>query len=583
MMGKHKTSQPGNFALTWRRMSSRGLWSLGLFWFSAVVFGFATFFMDFLRTDNCSWLWFVTYSGSLGIAVALGFAAKIFLVNRVPERAVGAANTLAGLVIGCLKNLSVAVMAMALGLEKHVDLVSRSVGGALMGGAIIASYAAITGARAAHAQSLATLNAVRQDLLGSKENLDVLLADELERLQEKSRETVLPKIAQISQLLKNATTTSELIGEISETVTTRLRPLMQEISQQAKSTISATRESSAANEKVKLPKAFVARDVIRPLTYLAYDLPAIGFLTYYFQGLDGALFGSISTLTFVAFMWLFKVAVLPKRATGRLASYSMLALAGLLAPVVGLYIIGGALPMNAHQSVLVPLICWIVHIATVVFLVPVFLRDSESARLEGLIEAENELLAKEIAVFEQKLWVFKRRWLFMLHGTVQSALTAALTRLQTFAESDPYQVSLVQADLERAERALTSVPSNELDFNKSVQELKDSWAGVCSITIDTDMRAERALATNQGSAYCVNEILKEAVGNAVRHGSATAVLVKLTRDKDDFIDVSIQNDGSAPPKRRKKGIGSRMLDDITFSWSLERSGRLTTLKARLPL
>jgi hypothetical protein len=583
MMGKHKTRQLGNFALTWRRMASRALWSRGLFWFSAIVFGFATFFMDFLRTDNGSWLWFYTYSGSLGIAVALGFVAKKFLVDRVPDRAVGAANALAGLIIGCLKNLSVAAMAMVLGLENNVDLVSRSAGGALMGVAIIASYAAITGSRAAHAQSLLKLNLIRQDLLGSKENLDVLLADELDRLQEKSRETVLPKIAQISQLLRNATTTTELISEISETVTTRLRPLMQEISHQAKSTISPTRETSAAIEKVKLPKTFVARELIRPLTYLAYDLPAILFLTSYFQGVDGALFGLISTLTFAFFMWLAKVFVLPKRATSRLKGYSLLTLAGLLSPVVGLYILGGALPMNAHQSVVVPLICWVVHIATVIFLAPVFLRDSESERLEELIETENVLLAKEIAVFEQKLWVFKRRWLFMLHGTVQGALTAALTRLQTFAESDPYQVSLVQADLERAEKALTSVPSNELDFTKSIQELKDSWAGVCSITIDTDMRADRALATNQGSAYCVNEILKEAVGNAVRHGSATAVLVKVTRDKDDFIDVSIQNDGSAPPKRRKKGIGSRMLDDITFSWSLERSGRLTTLKARLPL
>jgi anti-sigma regulatory factor (Ser/Thr protein kinase) len=218
-----------------------------------------------------------------------------------------------------------------------------------------------------------------------------------------------------------------------------------------------------------------------------------------------------------------------------------------------------------------------------VVLSPVILLDTESRKLEKLIEVENTELAKEIAVFEQKLWVFKRRWLFMLHGTVQSALTAALTRLQTFAESDPYQVSLVQADLERAEVALKSVPSNDIDFGKATTELKESWAGVCAITVKEDMRASRALATNKGTAYCVNEILKEAIGNAVRHGSATAVMVNITREEDDFVDVEIQNDGSAPPKRRKKGIGSRMLDDVTLNWSLSRSGRLTTLTARLPL
>ncbi len=171
----------------------------------------------------------------------------------------------------------------------------------------------------------------------------------------------------------------------------------------------------------------------------------------------------------------------------------------------------------------------------------------------------------------------------MLHGTVQSALTAALTRLQTFADSDPYQLGLVQADLARAEAALLSTPSSKIDFENAVVELKESWAGVCAIGLEIDLRASRALATNQGSAYCVNEILKEAIGNAVRHGGANGVVAKITRDRDDFIDLEIQNDGTAPRKGWKKGIGSRMLDDITTSWSLERSGRLTTLTARLPL
>jgi len=459
----------------------------------------------------------------------------------------------------------------------------RFVGGVFMGASIVTIYAGMSGSRSAHARVMLRLSEIRNDLLGSKQNLDVLLADELEGLQEKSRESVLPKIAQISELLHSSSDASQVAEEISETVSTRLRPLMEEISVRTNATLRSSAELPIKLGKVPSPSHFVARDVIKPLLFCAHSLPAVGFLSFYFKGPIGALVGVAATLLFGCFMWLFKVLVFPKRSTHRVLSYAMLAVASILAPVVSLYIIGGSLDLTASESVLLPFVCWLIYIFTVLTLSPMILRDLESGKVEALIETENANLAKEIALFEQKVWVFKRRWLFMLHGTVQSALTAALTRLQTFAESDPYQVSLVQADLERAEKALQTLPSTEIDFESAFNELQESWSGVCAITVNVDMRASRAMVTNRSSAYCVNEILKEAIGNAVRHGTATATLVSITRELDDFIDIEVQNDGGAPPKRRKGGIGSRMLDDITIDWSLTRSGRLTTLKARLPL
>ncbi len=581
-MATHRTQPKSKLTLTWARFTSVNLWSRGMLLNSAIIFGGATLLMDVLRTGNTSWLWFFTYILSLGFAVLLVFIAKKILSSKNGPKNPGRYNLLVAMLVGGLKNLFVAQLAIWLNLETNVGYLFRFIGGLLMGAAILSVYAGLSGSRTTHKQVLHRLNEIQRDLMGSRENLDVLLSDELESLQEKSRESVLPKIAQISELLHSSTDTSKLAQEISETVSKRLRPLMEEISVSGAANRTSLTGQRFKEAKVKNPKYFVARDAIRPLTYLAYSMPALCFLGFYFQGLAGAVVGAISTFSFVGFMWLFKF-LLPKRATPRFSGYLMLTVASILAPVVGLYVIGGSLPLTSSVSVLLPLVCWLAYIFTVLIVTPTVVFDMESKKLERLIEIENASLAKEIALFEQKVWVFKRRWLFMLHGTVQSALTAALTRLQTFAESDPYQVSLIQADLERAEKALQTVPSNDIDFDKAAIELKEAWAGVCAITINVDLRASRALVTNLGSAYCVNEIVKEAIGNAVRHGTATAAMVSITRQKDDFIDIEVQNDGTAPPKRRKGGIGSRMLDDITISWSLARSGRLTTLRARLPL
>lgn len=569
--------------MAWSRLSSRTIWSTGLLGFAAVIFAAATYLMDVVRTENYSWLWLWAYVVSLLVVIGLVVGVRALLLNRLADRWIALANILTASVVGGLKNVAVAVMATSWGLEANVDLLYRFVGGVAMGAAIVTIYATMTGSRAAHGEALAKLNAVRNDLLGSKENLTVLLDDELDRLQRNSRETVLPKIAKISELLKGETETTVLVTAIRQMVETQVRPLMNELSTTVSSGLAFNSGQPSQAQRTSRPKAFVARELIRPLTYLAYTVPSIGFVTFYFGGLNGLIAGSISNVLFAAFMWLAKAVLFPKRDTSRAIGYSLLFVASVLSPVVGLYIIGGALDLDANESVLVPTICWLIYIFSVAVLSPTILFDAERQRLEEQIDSENKVLAREIAVFEQKLWVFKRRWLFMLHGTVQSALTAALTRLQTFADSDPYQIRLVQEDLQRAEQALLSTPSNSIDFDKAMTELKESWLGVCAIGLDVDLRASRALATNQGSAYCVNEILKEAIGNAVRHGGANGVVAKITRDKDDFIDLEIQNDGSAPRKGWKKGIGSRMLDDITVSWSLTRSGRLTTLKARLPL
>ena len=582
-MAKHATKAPSSIRLTWDRLSSPDIWSLGLFWFAATVFVAATFLMDVLRTENYSWLWLVTYFASLALTVALVLASKFLVLARIRPSRVGLANILIAALIGGLKNLFVAILSDAMMLESVTDPWFRFVGGVTMGVAILAIYSSMTGARTANGEALAKLTAVRNDLLGSRENLGVLLNDELDQLQEKSREAVLPNIAKISKLLKEDTETGELVEAIRGVVSTQIKPLMNEISLSPPASFTFDSELPRRADKVSRPKSFVARDLIKPWTYLAYTLPGVAFETFFFEGLDGIIYGTIATFSFVAVMWLLKVFVFPKKATSSFVGYTMLSIAATVSPVFGLYIIGGALPLTAHESLLVPLVCWLIYICAVVVLSPVILLDLENQRLQEVIATENDALAREIAVFEQKVWVFKRRWLFMLHGTVQSALTAALTRLQTFADSDPYQIKLIQGDLERAEKALLSTPSAAIDFEHAVAELRESWIGVCAVSIEADLRASRALATNQGSAYCVNEILKEAIGNAVRHGGATAAVAKITREKDDFIDIQIQNDGSAPKKGWKKGIGSRMLDDITLNWSLTRSGRLTTLTARLPL
>ena len=88
-------------------------------------------------------------------------------------------------------------------------------------------------------------------------------------------------------------------------------------------------------------------------------------------------------------------------------------------------------------------------------------------------------------------------------------------------------------------------------------------------------------------SMCLNEILKEAVSNAVRHGDAERAWVEVSRigEKDAaVVEVQVTNDGRIPVTGERRGLGSKLLDELTLDWSLNsepETGR-TILAARLP-
>ena len=93
------------------------------------------------------------------------------------------------------------------------------------------------------------------------------------------------------------------------------------------------------------------------------------------------------------------------------------------------------------------------------------------------------------------------------------------------------------------------------------------------------------LKRDANARMCVNEICKEAVSNAVRHGEAKKIKISIDRSQDELLTIDVADDGRGFWGSTKPGVGSRMFDDLTIDWSLSnnRSIGRTLLQARLPL
>jgi glucose-6-phosphate-specific signal transduction histidine kinase len=84
---------------------------------------------------------------------------------------------------------------------------------------------------------------------------------------------------------------------------------------------------------------------------------------------------------------------------------------------------------------------------------------------------------------------------------------------------------------------------------------------------------------------CVNEICKEAVSNAVRHGEAKNITISIDRSADELLVIEAADNGRGIESDAIPGVGSRMLDDLSVDWSISnnRGTARTVLAAHLPL
>jgi two-component sensor histidine kinase len=104
------------------------------------------------------------------------------------------------------------------------------------------------------------------------------------------------------------------------------------------------------------------------------------------------------------------------------------------------------------------------------------------------------------------------------------------------------------------------------------------------VSVATKSPQFQKLASDLWAGFCANEIIKEGLGNAFRHGLAKQVFIKFESEKPGFVTIEIINDGKSPNKKARTGLGSQLLSEIANPWSITKnpSGG-GVLRAQLPV
>lgn len=568
-----------------RSFGRKEIWSWTLFWFSVPFYFSLSFFFDVFLGQSYKIEWLIIAVATLGVATMLGIAVKLLIVDKLFQtRDAGFFNFFLIAAIGAVKNVLVGEMAFLFGLVNSVDWAFRIYGGAGLALGLLIGFVSILGARVDHNANMAELQSARESLLEHRAEAENLLADEKSLLLEQTRSALLPRLDQIQQYLITNSEPTKVVQQLRDFIQSEVRPLSEALSKTAKNLTQLPKPAVPKRTKYRLfQDRLQLKSLIRPPSVLIFLMLGSWFLSYIILGFEAANWSLLYSLGSWAVIVISKLLIPIHYKTKSRTGIWLLFFIGFIA-ANALYWPLKEFSRNLEQDLLLLLVVLNV-IGSVVGVAYNRTFKLDGIEIENQMSRDNDALEREAVLFEQQMWIARRNWSFVVHGTVQSALTAAITRLSSSEEPEKFQVDLALQDIERASNALSRTPDIDVDLKVALQNISATWDGICQVTINLTDRATRALSKNADARICVNEICKEAVSNAVRHGEAKSVEIEIDRSSDEVLFITASNDGRALDPDSSPGVGLQMLDDLTIDWSLNtnRGNQRTVLEAQIPI
>jgi signal transduction histidine kinase len=566
----------------WQRLADAHLFTWG-------YLGFHIFSMTamrlFLNSDNFQT--HLTFWLSMIVLEHLFIFGIYGLARRFIKRYSTALVVAGAMVIGTARTFITTSLAIMMGVDSGVAWTYQLLLGALYELMIVTVWANVNGAYRDHRALVKQLNETRNSILGYRENAEEMLADEQEKLIALTQDTLLPQI----QLVENALQAGNIemasrwgvAHELKGIIYNQVRPLSESLRQSARNLVNPAPKTPAhLVSVVSIPRRFAIKNSIFPKVSSGAMLLSFMASPFWLLDISWVIPSTLLAVTFWGMLLGFKKIFDRVPATPWwIGLISLIAIATI--SVVPAYTAAVLFYPDLESAVLYGLT--LVTVSNIVVLSFAYLDslDYEARVYRQLLEEQNQELAIEMALFEQQLWAARRNWSLVIHGTVQASLTAALTRLNA-PDADKKTLDAAKKDLDRAVEALSTPPVSKINFAPAMKELIATWQGVCDIEVEVSAELKKIISRDVRLSMCVNEILKEAVSNAVRHGDAQKAWVRVGAPSGGVVELSVANDGLAPMTGGRRGVGSGLLDELTVDWSLgyDQNNGQTILRARLP-
>lgn len=555
------------------------LWTLPISIFIAVAF-------DGNRFGTSRIGWAVAGILAHGVATFLMLGLRLTLLPKGPYSPRPMKTLLIFAIGSIVRSLAVGQLSVMFGLAEEQQFLYRAFAGALLGTLTLTVAALIATLINEHAQIQSELVIERKALVAAKQSAEDLVEQQKFEIFRIVKESIEPAVSEISQNLANATSKDsgnlkESATKITELIDSKLRPLSASLHQQQKIEVPRVNTSVKKPSLMSLPKKITLRNKVSPLSiYLTLVVPNTtgAFLYVGYSALPIVL---LAYAPLALILWLFVRLPISNRPIRSGQAFLILGAVLAVAWTPALFIVRW-FGIDAIDRLSLAPTATLGTMTVGLLLTYGFVVESQRRNYESELRIANKELNLELNRTSQLIWHVRQRAAQTLHGSVQASLTAANMRILGAEEINEELLEKVRQDLVRATVALIDLDGPTLELKTSLADLIELWQGVCEVKVSVNEDLLNAISDNQITSHCINEIVKESVTNAIRHGKARLVEIAIQDLNDGSIRIAITNNGEVN-LAGSPGVGSQILDDITMNWSREPLGDEVRVTAQVAL
>jgi signal transduction histidine kinase len=551
----------GPTALTWP------VAAISLFWAMYISVGF-----DRVRfgTSPTGWLFVALVAHAVTILAAIPF--RLTILPATPRRSKPVQTLFVFAFLGLVRSTTVGELAVNLNLAPSRELGARQIAGVITVTAGLAFTTILVSALKERKSSLVELLTERNRLLELQRQSESLFEEKRLEVHRIIDESIKPSLEEINQTLKKEDSTNFIVAEkttelITSLIDKQLRPISDSLHERAIFSDLGKNTDQVRTPIVRLRTTVSVKNLISPLS-IYFSMAAVTTSgSIYFAGLTAIVIGAVVYLPFLALVLIGKFLIPEDWKLNVWLALPITVIAHLGAGFPSLLLIralDGPYPGVGRQFV----IGVFGFVFSALFIAVSRAVESELESFKSEFRAANAEAALVLGNLNQRIWLNRKNMAQLLHGSVQAALTAANLRLKQEAVTSETLLK-VKEDISRAISTLSTAKFSDLDIENSFEELIDLWDGVCDIDIQILPTLLNQIKKDVTAASCLNEFLKECVNNAIKHGDATEVNIQIRLITPAAIEIEVINNGRSSVEN-KVGVGTRILDEVTTSWTRTR-------------